>query len=63
MFHINKGSKKGYIVHDTPVRYLLCRIQNEYDTKEEAQSALAKLLTDKVTEKNLLKDYAKKESW
>ena len=61
MFNINKGSKKGYIVHDTPTRHLLCRILNEYDTKEEAQDALVKLLSDKVTEKNLLKDYAKKE--
>lgn len=58
MFKIN--SKKGYIIHKTCNRVLLCKVLNEYSSDEEATKALTELLVNKTTEKKLLKDYVNK---
>ena len=52
-----KGNKQGYIIHKvTDNNYCLCKILKEYVTLEEAQNDLVKLLSNNVTEKDLLKD-------
>ena len=58
MFKID--SKKGYIIHKTPNRYLLCKILEEYETQEEANKELANLLSGNKSERKLLKNYSKK---
>lgn len=58
MFKIN--SKKGYIIHKTCNRVLLCKVLNEYPSDEEATKTLTELLTNKTTEHKLLKDYVNK---
>lgn len=58
-----KQYKKGYIIHKTATRFLLCKILNEYNNEAEADQDLTNLLTDKKSEKDLLKEYSKKESW
>ena len=55
--------KRGYIIHVTKNRYFLVKILNEYNSKSEANNSLVKLLSGKVTERKLLKDYNKKESF
>jgi len=52
--------KKGYIIHKTCNRVLLCKVLNEYSSDEEATKALTELLSNKTTEKKLLKDYVNK---
>lgn len=61
---LQRGLKKGYTVHKvTESNYQLCRILQEYNSKEEADKDLIKLLTHKKTEKDILKEYSKKESY
>jgi len=55
-----KGKKSGYIIHKTDNRYLLCKILNEYNSESDATTVLAELLTNKTTERKLLKEYSKK---
>lgn len=58
---INKGLKKGYLIHETSTGiYSICRILNEYDNKSDAINYMAKLLAKEFTEKDLLKMYTKK---
>lgn len=57
------ANKKAYLIHVTDNRYLLVKVLNEYQTEKEAEKSLVDLLTDKVTEKKLLKEYGKKESY
>lgn len=58
-----KQYKKGYIIHKTVNRVLLCKILNEYNSEESADQDLTKLLTNNTTEDKLLKEYTKKESF
>jgi hypothetical protein len=54
--------RKGYLIHETSDdHYCLCKILNEYNSEEEAEEALIDLLTHVKTEKQLLKEYSKKE--
>ena len=55
--------KKGYIIHVTKNRYFLVKILNEYETESEANNSLIKLLSGKTSDRKLLKDYNKKESF
>jgi hypothetical protein len=58
---INKGLKKCYIIHSTSTgEYTICRVLNEYDNKEEAKNDLIDLLTHKISEKDMLKEFTKK---
>jgi hypothetical protein len=54
------GLRKAYLIHKTDTKYYLCRILNEYNSEEEANNDKYKLLSDKITEKQLLKEYSKK---
>ena len=63
MFDTKNNYKKGYIIHETSTKVLLCKILNEYDKEPEASEDLVKLLTNNTTEDKLLKEYTKKESW
>lgn len=50
------GEKKGYILHEVGEgNVLLCRILHEYDSKDEARSDLAEILTGGITEDELPK--------
>jgi len=56
-----KELKKCYIIHSTTTsKYMICRVLNEYDNEEEADEDMIKLLTHKITEKDLLKEFSKK---
>lgn len=55
--------KKGYIIHVSKNRYFLVKILNEYETESEANNSLVKLLSRQTSERKLLKDYNKKESF
>lgn len=57
----DKGLKKAYKLVESDVRFYLCRILNEYDTIEEAKNDLSSLLAYNKTEKDLLKEYSKKD--
>jgi len=55
------NNKKAYMINKTDAGvYKLCKILNEYDTQKGVNEALSDLLTDKKTEKQLLKEYSKK---
>lgn len=56
---INKGFKKGYLIHVNSVGvYSVCRILNEYDNKDDATNDLVKVLCKNTTEKDLLRQYS-----
>lgn len=57
---VESGLMKGYVIHKMDTKYLVCKVLNEYENWEEASKDLIKLLTDKRTEKGLLKDFTKK---
>lgn len=60
---INKGLKKGYVIHQTTTGiYSVCRILNEYDNMNDAIDGISSLLARQTTEKKLLKEYTKKEN-
>lgn len=52
---------KAYLIHTTGISFKLCKILNEYDTKEETKQALLSLLAKETTEKTLLKEFSKKD--
>jgi hypoxanthine-guanine phosphoribosyltransferase len=55
-------NKKVYIIHDvTDNKYMLCKVLNEYNSKEAANQELIKLLTKKKTEKEMLKEYSQND--
>jgi len=58
-----KQYKKGYFVHSEGSKNVLCKILNEYDTREEATKDLVNLVTNKITEKDLYKEFLKRQSW
>jgi len=63
MLNTGDNYKKGYIIHKTQTKTLLCKILNEYSTDDTADKDLVKLLTNNTTEEKLLKLYTKKESF
>lgn len=59
---LKENKKNGYVIHKvTDNNYCLCKILNEYNTKEECNKDLIKLLTNNKKEKDILKDYSKKD--
>lgn len=42
-------------------KYQLCKVLNEYNSQQEADAALLDLLTNVKTEKQIIKDYLKKD--
>ena len=51
----------SYTVNKMPNgKYILVKILNEYDNEKEAELNMIKLVTKKITEKELLKEYEKK---
>lgn len=57
----DKRFRRAYKLVESDVRFYLCRILNEYDTIEEAKNDLSSLLANNKTEKDLLKEYSKKD--
>jgi len=57
----NNKYRKAYKVVDNNGNFELCKILNEYDDEEKANEDLLKLLSSKVTEKTILKDYSNKK--
>ena len=52
---------EGYVIHKSAENnYSVCRILNEYESREEAQDDLYALLAKNITEKDLLNKYSKK---
>lgn len=59
---INKGLKKCYIIHSTSTgQYMVCRVLNKYKDENEASDGLIRLLSHKISEKDLLREFTKKE--
>lgn len=55
------NNRKVYIINKTDSgKYKLCKVLNEYDTIEDVNKNLSDLLTDKKSEKELIKEYSKK---
>jgi hypothetical protein len=55
-------NRKGYLIHETDENHFcLCRILNEYDNEKDAENDLIDLLTHNKTEKQILREYSKKE--
>ena len=55
------NNRKVYIINKTDAeKYKLCKVLNEYNSLEDANKNLSMLLTDKKSEKELLKEYSKK---
>lgn len=53
--------KNAYILHeDEAGNIYICKVLNRYEDKEEAINVLARLLTKKITERQLLKEFDKK---
>lgn len=52
--------KKGYVIHQTATKYLICRILNEYTDGNKAKEDLVRLLTHKITEDDLLNEFDQK---
>ena len=50
------GKKQGYVIHKiTDDNICLCKILKEYNSLEQAKDDLIKLLSNQITEKELLK--------
>ncbi|NLX63505.1 MAG: hypothetical protein GX022_01815 [Clostridiaceae bacterium] len=61
---IKKGLTKCYIIHSTSTgQHMICRVLNEYKNENEAEEDLIKLLTHKISEKDLLKEFTKKSNF
>ena len=44
-------------------KFILCKILNEYDNKEEADTDMVKVATKSISEKELLKEYSEKKTF
>ena len=55
-----KELKRYYIDTLTSGKHVLVKVLNEYNTKDKAVDDLLKLTTRKTREKELLKEYSKK---
>lgn len=57
MFEVNSKKTTGYVLHKvTDSNFLVCKILKECSSEEEATENLVRLLSGKVTEKQLLKE-------
>jgi len=55
------NNRKVYLIHKMgESNFKLCKVLNEYNNADDAHDALTKLLTDEVTEKQLLRELRKK---
>lgn len=52
--------KQAYVIHKQETKTQLCKVLNEYNSEQDAQNDLIKLLTNKTNEKELLKDFNNK---
>ena len=59
----SKQEKRGYFVHTDGAKNMLCKILNEYETRDEATKDLVDLVANKITEKDLYKKFLKVQSW
>lgn len=58
----NSKNRKGYkLIEVTENHFELCKILNEYDNKTDANNDLIELLTGGKAEKDILKEYSKKD--
>jgi hypothetical protein len=59
---LNNETKKGYLLHTFSNRKIvLCKILNEYNSEQEAEQDLFKLLSGKQQEEDVLLKYSKKD--
>ena len=58
-----KHNKRGYLIHNTETKHILCRVINEYNSEPEADTALVNLLSHNTTEEKLMDEFDKKQSW
>lgn len=57
-----EGLREVYtVVEQSDTVFEVVKVLNEYATIDEATTAMVKLATKKVTEKELLEEYSKKE--
>lgn len=55
-------NRHAYIINKvTDNKYQLCRVMNDYDSNIEVNDDLIKLLTNKITEKELLAMFDRKQ--
>lgn len=58
---ISIQTKKAYLLHKMDNgKVCLCKVLDEFWDEDEAAEVLIKLLTHKISEKQVLKEYAKK---
>lgn len=58
---VSLQTKNAYLLHKMDNgKVCLCKVLNEFQSEDEAQKVLIELLTHKTTEKQVLKEYAKK---
>ncbi len=58
---IDDNKTKGYVIHKVADdNYCVCRILNEYESLEEAKKALIDILSDNITEEELLDNFMKR---
>ena len=59
---LNNETKKGYLLHTfSNSKIALCKILNEYNSEQEAEQDLFKLLSGKQQEEDVLLKYSKKD--
>lgn len=58
-----KEEKRGYFTHKKGNKHFLCKVLNEYEDEEKAENDLIYLITNRITERDLYKDFLKKKSW
>lgn len=54
--------KKVYLINNaSDIKYSICKVLNEYDNKEKAIDDLKKLLSEEISESDLLKLFKNKQ--
>ncbi|MBK5242627.1 hypothetical protein [Clostridium sp.] len=57
-----KKYREVYLINkSTNTKFSLCKVLNEYDSKESAMEDIMKILTKKINEIDLLKEFDGKE--
>ena len=55
-------NRNGYLIHESGEnKFCICKILNEHDNSEDAKKDLVDLLSRNKTEKQILKEYSKKD--
>lgn len=52
---LNCGRKRSYLIHEQNGQYVLCKVINKYDKKSNAIHDMSEILTNKVTEFDIIK--------